>query len=204
VCEREGVEPIGDVRVLRYEQLLAHARESLGSEQADAIAAAGAAGAGDDLREQALAAVDALLVACQELTPAIVVLFAPPFYPAVNSSGDDLVEACVARVREQAASRFGRELHRSHWFNGISDLSYVSHRGDDAAVAAYERNTPGFGERYVIPFAAMRELDAPVLNVGPFGKDPHQHTERLHVGSAFHELPELLADLVQFVAARQA
>ncbi|MCW2922420.1 MAG: amino acid degradation protein [Thermoleophilia bacterium] len=202
VCERDGVEPIGDLRVMRYADLEVHAVESLGQDTVEALRAAAIAEGSDDLREQSLRIVEALLVACQELTPAIVLLFAPPYYPAVNSTDDALVRACIARVQEQSRDRFDVEVVQSHYFNGISDLSYVSFSGGLDGSATYECNTPGFGATYSIPFAAMAELDAPVLNVGPFGKDPHQRTERLHVHSAFTQLPDLLADLVQFIAHR--
>lgn len=202
VCEREGVDPIGDVRVLRFEQLEQHAVDKLGSDVVDHLVSSAVSVGDDDLREQSMRIVDALLAACQELTPAIVLMFAPPFYPAVNSTGDDLVQACIDRVRERAREHFGRDVVQSHFFNGISDLSYVSYRGGSEGWLAYERNTPGFGRTYDIPFAGMQALAAPVLNVGPFGKDPHMRTERVHVANAFVEMPELLADLVQFIAAR--
>ena len=200
ICERDGVDPIRGIRVLRYAELEEHAVDALGQAAVDALSGVAIADGDDDLREQSLRITEALLVACQELTPAIVVLFAPPYYPAVNSTDDELVQACISRVQQQARDRFGGDVVQSHYFNGISDLSYVSYRGDAGSWQAYERNTPGFGTTYAIPFEAMAELDAPVLNVGPFGKDPHKRTERIHVGSAFHELPELLADLVQFIA----
>lgn len=203
-CARDGVEPIGALRVLRFEELRAHAVERLGLAAVGELTAAAVAGGADDLREQSLRIVDVLLAACRELTPAIVLSFAPPYYPPVNSTDDELVATCVARVQQQARDRFDTDVVQSHFFNGISDLSYVGYRGGPTGTSAYERNTPGFGTTYTIPFEAMAELDAPVLNVGPFGKDPHKRTERLHVRSAFHELPELLADLVQFVASRGA
>ncbi len=201
ICARDGVDPIGELRVLRFEELQAHAVDKLGQATVDELVATAVADGDDDLREQSLRIVEALLVACQELTPAIVLLFAPPFYPPVNSTDDELVAACVARVQQQASERFGTDVVQSHFFNGISDLSYVSFRGGPTGSHTYERNTPGFGTTYTIPFESMARLDAPVLNVGPFGKDPHKRTERLHVRSAFQELPELLADLVQFVAS---
>jgi arginine utilization protein RocB len=39
------------------------------------------------------------MLQCQELAPAIVLLFVPPYYPAVNSSDDELV------------GPFGKEAH---------------------------------------------------------------------------------------------
>jgi arginine utilization protein RocB len=201
VCEREGAEPIGELRVLRYDELVAHAIEQLGPARVDELVAAALAAPIDDLREQAMHVVDTLLGACQELTPAIVLLFAPPYYPAVSSAGNELVEACVQRVQAQARERFGHDVRHAAWFELISDLSYVSFAGTTESWQAYERNTPGFGTAYSVPFAQMAALDAPVLNVGPFGKDAHQRTERVHIRHAFEQLPELLADLVRFVSA---
>jgi arginine utilization protein RocB len=197
VCAREGTEPVGELRVLRFDALVAHATASLGAATVAQLLAPSGEG---DLREQSIAIADRLLAACPELTPAILVLFAPPYYPPANSSDDPTVAALIERVIEHARDRFGRPVVQAHWFNGISDLSYVARVGEATGWQAYERNTPGYGSTYRVPFEAMAALDAPVLNVGPFGKDPHQRTERLHAASAFEELPVLLWDLVRSLA----
>ena len=64
----------------------------------------------------------------------------------------------------------------------------------------YEKNSPVWGETYDIPFEEMSKFSAPVLNVGPFGKDAHQISERLHVKSAFEEMPVLLYELLKYVS----
>lgn len=204
-CAREGVDPIGSIRVLRFEQLVTHATDRFGADVvARVLTDAAAEHADDDAGSQSTRMADALLVLCPELAPAIVVLFAPPYYPPVNSSDDALVRACVERLGDQAALRFGRTITQRHWFRAISDLSYVDYAGDDDGWQAYERNTPGFGTTYRIPFAAMQRLRVPVLNVGPRGRDLHMRTERLECHSAFEELPALLVDLVTWVADRIA
>ena len=45
----------------------------------------------------------------------------------------------------------------------------------------------------------MERLKAPVLNVGPFGKDAHKRTERLHIRSAFVETPRLVEQVIRTV-----
>lgn len=197
MCDREGTEPVGPIRVLTYEQLERHAAAALGATTFGELLDQAAAAEGVDARDRALLAAELLVGACPELTPAAVLLFAPPLYPAVNSSDDRLVQSCIARLREVAGREFGLEIEQTHYFNGISDLSYVSLRTPDEAWSTYERNTPGYGSHYSVPFAAMRALDAPVLNVGPFGKAPHKRTERVHLPSVTVEVPALLADLVQ-------
>lgn len=40
-------------------------------------------------------------------------------------------------------------------------------------------------------------ISATVMNVGPFGKDPHQICKRLHTKSIFEEIPILLASVIE-------
>ena len=84
-----------------------------------------------------------------------------------------------------------------HYFNGLCDLSYVQYNDDANGWEAFERNTPVWGDIYSVPFADMLQLQAPVLNVGPFGKDAHQLTERHHIESAFIHTPAMLDSLIK-------
>ena len=61
----------------------------------------------------------------------------------------------------------------------------------------YDHNLPGDKELYDIPFNEMSQLTAPVLNVGPVGRDAHQKTERLHLPFAFEQLPKILEHVVK-------
>ncbi|WP_100401867.1 M20/M25/M40 family metallo-hydrolase [Bacillus sp. FJAT-42315] len=196
LCEREQVEGIGEVQVIRYEQLLSYANNKLGNAVVEQMKQEVCEQTEWDEREKSLRIADKLLIQCQELAPAIVLLFAPPYYPAVNSSGHELVVNSVEVVKE-TASRFGVEISQIHYFNGICDLSYVQYTDDGDGWKAFEQNTPVWGDTYTIPFNEMRQLQAPVLNVGPFGKDAHQRTERLHIESAFIHTPAMLEQLVK-------
>ena len=196
LCKREGIDGIGEVRVLRYEQLLAYAEAKRGNGFVAALKAEVLEHTEWDEREKSLRIADKLMIQCHELSPAIVLLFAPPYYPAVNSSEDPLIMECVATVQE-AAAEFGVEVDQIHYFNGLCDLSYVNYSDSGNGWSSYERNTPVWGSTYSIPFSGMLELQAPVLNVGPFGKDAHQYTERLHIESAFVQTPHMLESLMK-------
>jgi arginine utilization protein RocB len=196
LCRREGIEGIGEVRVLRYEQLLAYAEIKRGTDFVAHLKKEILSHPEWDERDKSLRIADKLMIQCHELAPAIVLLFAPPYYPAVNSSEDPLIIECVATVKE-AAAEFGVEVDQIHYFNGLCDLSYVNYSDNGNGWSSYERNTPVWGETYSIPFAGMLELQAPVLNVGPFGKDAHQYTERLHIDSAFVQTPHMLESLMK-------
>jgi len=203
LCKRESIEGIGEVRVLRYEQLLAYAEVKRGSDFVAHLKADILNHPEWDEREKSLRIADKLMIQCHELAPAIILLFAPPYYPAVNSSEDPLIMECVATVQE-AAAEFGVEVDQIHYFNGLCDLSYVNYSDSGNGWSSYERNTPVWGKTYSIPFSGMLELQAPVLNVGPFGKDAHQYTERLHIDSAFVQTPYMLESLMKSLCKQVA
>lgn len=196
VCKRENVKPVGEIKVIRYKELLNYARGKLGSEFIEEVKADIQFNDEWDEREKSLRMTDQLMIACQELAPAIIILFAPPYYPAVNSTGNELVEFCTDFVIRHAKEKFNLKMERAHYFNGISDLSYVNYDGGSKGWTAYEENTPVFGHSYEIPFEGMQKLDAPVINIGPYGHDAHKRTERVHIKNAFEEIPVLIENLL--------
>lgn len=196
VCDREQIVGVGDARVIRYEELLTYSEKKLGVTEVERLKKLVLENKEWDDREMSLRIADSLMIQCQELAPATVLLFAPPYYPAVNTSGDPLIKASVELIKKEA-SKFDLEVEQIHYFNGICDLSYVNYEGDGDGWVAFEKNTPVWGDTYSIPFAEMAELKAPVFNVGPLGKDAHQRTERLHVDSAFIEMPQMIEKLLR-------
>ncbi|MGG3467600.1 M20/M25/M40 family metallo-hydrolase [Neobacillus pocheonensis] len=199
VCKELSADHVGTLRVLRYEELVKHATQKLGTKKIEAIKSAIHANNGWDDREKCFRIADTFMIQCQELAPAIVLLFAPPYYPAVNSSEDALVKQCVDYVKEQGLTKFDLPVKQIHYFNGISDLSYVNYRDEGEGWTTFQANTPVWGKSYSIPFVEMTQLQAPVLNVGPLGKDAHKRTERLHMKSAFEEVPALVEGMVKMI-----
>lgn len=199
ICKKHNVKPIGKVKVISYKELLDYATNKLGEDEINKIKEDVHYHEEWDDREKSLRITDKLMIHCQELAPAIIILFAPPYYPAVNSSDNELVKSSVDFVVETAKEKFNLPIKQAHFFNGISDLSYVNYEGTEEGWAAFEENTPVWNDSYSIPFEAMQQLNVPVLNVGPFGKDPHKRSERLHIKNAFEETPILVEELIKYL-----
>lgn len=197
ILAREQAVSIGEVEVIDFEELLTYASEKLTEEKIDEVMESVLKRTDYDEREKSIRIVDALMLHCQELAPAMILFFAPPYYPAVNSSNNKFIQEKVRFIQEVANDHFDLKVNQIHYFNGISDLSYVNYDEHDQGWQSYVINTPAWGEVYNIPFAAMQQLQAPVLNVGPFGKDAHKLTERLHQESAFIQTPWILEKLIQ-------
>ncbi|NRD80078.1 M20/M25/M40 family metallo-hydrolase [Bacillus sp. BRMEA1] len=201
ICDGQNTKPVGEVRVVRYEELKKFAIGKLGQDAVEEIKWTIQSNMTWDDREKSIRMADALLIQCQELAPAIIILYAPPYYPSVNSSNEVLVQNCIDYVRKQAQMKFGLPVKQVHYFNGISDLSYVNYLDTGEEWTVFSENTPIWGAGYKIPFDEMAELKAPVLNIGPFGKDAHKRTERLHIKSAFHEVPLLVEEMIKMMAS---
>lgn len=197
MCQRENITPIGQIRVRTYEELYYYAVKKYGVKTISQIKEEVIQNQLLDDREKSIRIADQLMIACQELGPAIVLLYSPPYYPAVNSSDHPLIKKLVPLIKETAKQSFQTNIKQIHYFNGISDLSYLSYDESYNGWDVYKTNTPVWGETYEIPFSEMSKLQAPVLNVGPFGKDAHKLTERLHTRSAFIEIPFLLETIIK-------
>ncbi len=197
ICARENVTPIGKIKVLEYHELLDYALGKLGSEKVDAMKQQVIDRVDLDEREMAIQVSDQLMAHCQELAPATIVFYAPPYYPAINSSENALVQEKIQMTQTLLHDQFSVEAKQVHYFNGISDLSYVNYDKDDIGWKAYKNNLPVWEDVYSIPFEEMQKLQAPVLNIGPFGKDAHKLTERLHKESAFVQTPYVFRKVLE-------
>ena len=197
VCQHSNVPPLNCFRVLDYNELLDYFIDKYSREEADALIQKVIEAEDVDQRKLTLMIADKLMEYCQELGPATVLMFAPPYMPAVNSSDDDLVQRLITVTTETMKDRFDYKVTNKHYFNGISDLSYVNYNPDDEGWQSFKNNAPLWGESYSIPFKEMQQLSAPVMNIGPFGKDAHKMTERLHKKNAFVMMPEVLRTVIQ-------
>ncbi|WP_324837068.1 zinc-binding metallopeptidase family protein [Staphylococcus agnetis] len=108
-----------------------------------------------------------------------------------------MTEAVGQTIRDTFKQSFQRSSERIHYFNGISDLSYVAPSPNGSGFESFEHNTPVFNRTYKIPFKDIEAIQAPLINCGPIGKDAHKVTERIHKQSAFVELPVVLENIIK-------
>lgn len=196
LCEREGMKGIKPVRVLRYDDLFRYVNEKFDETLTDEETRFILDEQNWDDREKSIRMAGEWMLLCPELAPAVVIFYAPPYYPAVNSSKDLKCQETVEALKKIGEDNEFKVEH-VHYFNGICDLSYVNYDQSNGEMGTYKANTPVWGKSYSVPFEDMSRLQAPVLNVGPFGKDPHQRTERLHRRNAFVHTPKMLHELMR-------
>ncbi len=149
-----------------------------------------------DEREISLHLVRKLHTLWGEKDPVIILYFSPPYYPHMAVTGKTPEERrLIETLDELAVDREVHPIKARKFYPYISDLSYFS-LPEEESVESLKRNMPGFGTSYTLPFDEIRELDLPVTNIGPYGFDAHQYTERIEIDYSFYTLPDLVLQTV--------
>ena len=191
--------------VLTYADLYAEVKRSIGEQRLTAeLAAAWENMPGNlDSRGRCLHLARLLWTLSSKTGPAILIYYSPPFIPHVAAAPCLLHE--VVHTIAEAHSEL--QLEVNEYFPFISDMSYL-HLDPTIDTAALTANIPtwqppGAPNRpgaYSLPLDAMRALDVPVVNLGPYGKGAHQAGERALMSYSFGVLPQLLYEAIERLA----
>ncbi len=128
--------------------------------------------------------------------PAALIGFAPVYYPlAVLQPGHAALRARLAACARSIEADTGCSVALRPFFTGISDMSFLAPQIDGAALAAIRANTPAWQARWPLDPAALGDMA--VVNIGPWGRDYHQRTERVHEPYSFAVAPELVRRVVR-------
>jgi len=181
------------IQVLSYEALHEYALRTHSEEKLQALYESVLVNQENlDDRDLTIELVDQLAILCKELSPMIILFFAPPFYPAISSRHVPLIQRTVAEMEAYARANHQVELIKQNYFGGISDLSYTGLQYPANSMLPLIRNMPLWNQGYTVPLQEMEKFEVPVLNLGPIGRDAHQWSERLHVDYAFDTLKTML------------
>ncbi len=147
-----------------------------------------------DEREHSLKMVEFVHNLWSNREPVVVVYFTPPYYPHVYVEGKDEKDRRLLDSVKKAVdtTETDYKVVYKKFFPAIADISYGAAPKDPKIIAALKDNMPGFGSKYNLPLEDMQKLDLPVLDIGSFGKDAHQFTERVHVDYSTRVAPVLV------------
>ncbi|MCX6018754.1 MAG: M20/M25/M40 family metallo-hydrolase [Chloroflexi bacterium] len=122
--------------------------------------------------------------------------FAPVYYPlAALQPEHEALRARLVACADSIEADTGYAIALRPFFTGISDMSFLGATIDADALAALRVNMPAWRVRWPIGAAAASALA--VINIGPWGRDYHQRTERVHEPYSFGVVPELLWRVVR-------
>lgn len=196
--------------VLTYAELLALAVEKQGGERVRQAlreewerSLTGPDGRARDARERSLRLTYALWRLSEQPGPLVILYYSPPYYPHL-AKRDGALQSAV-----EAAARAHPDLHLrvEEFYPFLSDMSYL--RLDPAVdLAALTANLPLWQDweapatpgAYRLPLRAVQALDAPFVNIGPYGRGAHQRGERVLLSYSFATLPQLICEIIDDLA----
>lgn len=153
-----------------------------------------------DRVEGAYELIEKTLEYYSDLSPLVVIALAPPYYPSTNNSmleSGNKINELIAKMDEFSKKECNLGIYTQNYFTGISDLSYALFTEDNEVIDYIKDNMIFWGDMYYIPLDIIRELSMPVLNVGPWGRDLHKYTERVHKKDLFENIPKLIEFIVK-------
>ena len=125
--------------------------------------------------------------------PTIVIALSPPYYPHVTSWSIESFTEIADMMRHSFPED---KVDISHYFRGLSDLSYFGLQNENEIVPYISSNMPLWKDDfYTIPFEGMKTLSIPTLIIGPWGKDLHQNTERVYIPDLVETVPAYIEKL---------
>lgn len=153
-----------------------------------------------DSREATLRLVAALWQLSARPAPAVVIAFAPPYYPHIAQQPGPLLEA----VRAVAARHADQGVVLREFFPLLSDLSYMrldAANRTEALIANMPLWTDGTPDPtvagYSLPFATIHDAQiAGVVNIGVYGYGGHQRGERVYMPYSFQTVPQMVYETI--------
>ena len=136
-------------------------------------------------------------------TPIVVIAFSPPYYPHVSINDFKKLDKSISNIDKvvvDIANEVCNKIYiKKNYFMGISDMSYTSLNESEDIIPQIQSNMPLCNNIYTIPFEALKRLDIPSINIGPWGKDLHKCTERVFEKDVIRQIPKLIAGVIEYI-----
>ncbi|AXF55617.1 M20/M25/M40 family metallo-hydrolase [Salicibibacter kimchii] len=139
----------------------------------------------------------------EDKNPAIIIFYSSLYSPRVELTGKtenerNLIEA-LARAVEYVQPEYEHPIAVRNFFPYISDASFVALSDDDAGIEAIQNNNPGWSTKHYVEYQDIRDINVPVINIGPYGMDAHKRLERVEMTYSFEVVPNLTNRVIQEV-----
>ncbi|MBS8266779.1 M20/M25/M40 family metallo-hydrolase [Mesobacillus boroniphilus] len=159
-----------------------------------------------DLRMYAVRVVEEAWKWMPDQSPAIIVFYSSLYSPRIEVAGEtdderNLIEALDAAVKT-VQPEYDAPIVVRNFFPYISDMSFVALSDDDEALDFAFRNNPGWGTKFFVDYQEIRELNVPVINIGPYGLDAHKRYERMEIDYSVKIVPNLTYEVIRNVLAK--
>ncbi|PLT29709.1 M20/M25/M40 family metallo-hydrolase [Peribacillus deserti] len=137
----------------------------------------------------------------RDKSPAIILFYSSLYSPRIELTGktadeESLIQALDHAVEEIQPS-YPHPIVTRNFFPYISDMSFIALSDDDEGINAVSSNNPGWGTKHFVDYSDVRDLNVPVINIGPYGLDAHKKLERMEMSYSLEVVPNLTYKVIQ-------
>jgi len=165
-----------------------------------------------DLRVYSLKIAEKARSLDTDKSPLVLIFPASTYYPRVEVSGKNEKEKALIKAMNNAAVKESllyllenkqsnkarlHEISVKMFYPYISDSSFLYACEEEGEEDILRDNMPAYDYRYTHPEKLIKSIDAPVVNIGTFGKDGHMFTERLEKRHSFEAMPRMILSVIE-------
>ncbi|WP_026573777.1 M20/M25/M40 family metallo-hydrolase [Bacillus sp. UNC438CL73TsuS30] len=131
----------------------------------------------------------------KDKNPAIILFYSSLYSPRIELTGKTSCEQALIDALDEAVEAvqpsYQHPIVTRNFFPYISDMSFVALSDDQEGINAVSKNNPGWGTKHYVEYQDIRELNVPVINIGPYGVDAHKKLERMEMTYSLEVVPNL-------------
>ncbi|PUB11465.1 M20/M25/M40 family metallo-hydrolase [Paenisporosarcina sp. OV554] len=133
--------------------------------------------------------------------PTIILFYSSLYSPRIEVTGksdkeQNLLDALDMAV-ETVQPNYPHPIVTKNFFPYISDMSFVALSDDESGISAVSTNNPGWGTKHYVDYEAIRAINVPVINIGPYGYDAHKQYERMERDFTLNIVPNLTNEVLK-------
>lgn len=133
-------------------------------------------------------------------SPAMILFYSSLYSPRIEMSGKTEDERVLLSALDEAVEKiqphYKHPIVTKNFFPYISDMSFLAMSDDLEGIEAVQNNNPSWGEKHFVDYQDIRDLNVPVINIGPYGMDAHAKLERLEIKYSMEIVPNLTNEVI--------
>lgn len=137
----------------------------------------------------------------QDKSPAVILFYSSLYSPRIEVTGKDTREQQLLKALAQAVETLQPHYHHPivtrNFFPYISDMSFVALSDDEEGIQAVGFNDPGWGTKHYVEYQDIRDINVPVICIGPYGLDAHKKYERIELRYSLEIVPNLTNQVIK-------
>ncbi|WP_138420805.1 M20/M25/M40 family metallo-hydrolase [Aquibacillus sediminis] len=156
-----------------------------------------------DMRMYAARVVEEAWKWMQDKSPAMILFYSSLYSPSIELNEENEADKHLLDALDQAVDtvqpQYEHPIVTRNFFPYISDMSFVALTDDEQGTEAVANNNPGWKTKHYVNFQDIRDINVPVINIGPYGYDAHKKNERMEMTYSLEIVPNLTNQVVQGV-----